>query len=187
MPLAPVKRRYCDRDRHYVTPAARDALTDAATRLAKDFPGIVVGFMDGSGSEGIVPFPPHLSHGDGRQVDLALCYTDTQGRPLAEVPDTRKWGGYWPAEPPRPGERIACPQGREGRAHKPDPPANRPWRLDEERTRAMVMILIADPRVRRVMIEPHLEERFGLWGHSKLRFAGCQAARHDDHIHVDFY
>jgi hypothetical protein len=187
VPLAPLKRRYCDRDRHYVKPDARDALTDAATRLAEDFPGLVVRFMDGSGPEGIVPFPPHLSHGDGRQIDLALYYTDRQGRPLAEVPDTREWGGYWPAEPPRPGERIACPQGREGRAHKPDPPANRPWRLDEERTRAMVMVLIADPRVRRVLIEPHLEERFGLWGHPKLRFAGCQAARHDDHVHVDFY
>ncbi len=185
--LKPLKTRYCSEDRHFMTPTARNSLYDAAALLNQRYPGIVVHFMDGSGPEGVVPFPPHFSHGDGRQVDLALYFTDLEGRPLKDLPDTRSWGGYWPSEPPLPGEQIACPQGREGRAEKPDPPANRDWRLDNERTRALVEILIADRRVRRVLIEPHLEQRFGLWGHPKLRFAGCHAARHDDHIHVDFY
>ncbi len=185
--LRPLFARYCSQGRNYMTPEARDALVDAASRLQARYPEAIVRFMDGSGPDGIVPFPPHLSHGDGRQVDLALYYTDTEGHPLADVPDTRNWGGYWPAEPPLPGERVACPEGRSGRAEKPDPPSDRPWRLDNGRTKALVEILIADDRVRRVFIEPHLEERFGLWGHSKVRFAGCQAARHDDHIHVDFF
>lgn len=185
--LKPLRTRYCRQGRNYMTPEARDALVDAASRLRARYPEAIVRFMDGSGPDGIVPFPPHLSHGDGRQVDLALYYTDTEGQPLTDVPDTRNWGGYWPAEPPLPGERVACPEGRSGRAEKPDPPADRPWRLDNGRTKALVEILIADDRVRRVFIEPHLEERFGLWGHSKVRFAGCQAARHDDHIHVDFF
>jgi hypothetical protein len=41
--------------------------------------------------------------------------------------------------------------------------------------------------VRRVFIEPHLKARLDLARLSKVRFAGCRAARHDDHIHVDFY
>jgi hypothetical protein len=143
--------------------------------------------MDASGPDGIKPFKPHLSHGDGRQIDLGLYYTDRDGALMEDFPDTSRHGRLWPAEPPRPGEQVACPEGRTGRAHKPDPPANRPWRLDEVRTKALVEILIADSRVRRILIDPHLERRFGLWGHPKLRFAGCQAARHDDHIHVDFY
>ena len=185
--LRPLFPRYCSLGRNYVTPDARDALIDAASRLNQRYPEAIIRFMDASGPDGVVPFPPHLSHGDGRQVDLALYYTDTDGNPLADVPDTRKWGGFWPAEPPLPGERVACPEGRPGRAEKPDPPPDRPWRLDDARTKALVEILITDDRVRRVFIEPHLEERFGLWGHSKVRFAGCQAARHDDHIHVDFF
>ena len=100
-------------------------------------------------------------------------------------PTTSAYGGYWPAEPPRSGEAHACPEGR-GRAEKPDPTADRNWRLDEARTRTLLEALVADPRVGRVLIEPHLERRLGLWGHPKIRFAGCQAARHDDHIHVDF-
>lgn len=185
-PLEPVLDRYCRADRHFVTPAARDVLTRAAGRMADRYPGETVWFMDASGPEGVTPFPPHLSHGDGRQIDLGLYYTDRQGAPLKDFPDTSRYGGYWPAEPARSGEALACPGGRKGRAEKPDPPADRPWRLDEDRTRALVQILIADERVRRILIEPHLERRLGLWGHPKLRFAGCQAARHDDHIHVDF-
>lgn len=186
-PLRPVVERYCRADRHFVTPAARDALIAAAHHMAALRPGEVLRFMDASGPDGVKPFAPHLSHGDGRQIDLALYYTDRQGVPLKAFPDTSAYGGYWPAEPPRPGEQVACPEGRVGRAEKPDPPADRPWRLDEARTTALIQALIADQRVRRVLIEPHLERRLGLWGHPKLRFAGCQAARHDDHIHVDFF
>ncbi len=186
-PLEPTRPYYCRRDRHFVTPTTRDALIDTAAAMRRLYPGEVLRFMDASGPDGRKPFPPHRSHGDGRQIDLGLYYTDVQDRPLTVFPATDRYGGYWPAEPPRPGEEVACPQGRPGRAEKPDPPADRPWRLDEARTKALVEILIADRRVRRVLIEPHLERRFGLWGHPKLRFAGCQAARHDDHLHVDFH
>jgi hypothetical protein len=51
----------------------------------------------------------------------------------------------------------------------------------------IVVLPAAAPVLRHILIEPHLERRPGLWGHPKLRFAGCQAARHDDHLHVDFY
>jgi len=185
--LAPVKAYYCRQDRHYVRPAVRDRLVEAARALSARYPDDRLWFMDASGADGVKPFPPHFSHGDGRQIDLGLYYLDRNGRPMRDFPDTSKHGGLWPAEPPRRGEQIACPAGRSGIAFKPDPPADRPWRLDEDRTKALVEILIADPAVRRVLIEPHLERRFGLWGHPKLRFAGCQAARHDDHIHVDFH
>lgn len=186
-PLAPIKAYYCREDRHFVRPAVRDRLIAAAGTLAAHYPDDRLWFMDASGADGVKPFPPHFSHGDGRQIDLGLYYLDREGLPMRGFPDTSGHGRLWPAEPPAPGEEIACPGGRKGIAFKPDPPKDRPWRLDEERTKALVEILIADPAVRRVLIEPHLERRFGLWGHPKLRFAGCQAARHDDHIHVDFF
>lgn len=186
-PLEPIRPYYCRKDRHFVRPDVRDALLDAARQMDDRYPGAKLRFMDASGPLGEKPFPPHLSHGDGRQIDLALYYTDVAERPLDQFPDTSRHGGFYPAEPARPGEPLACPDGRKGAAEKPDPPADRPWRLDEERTKALVQILVADPRVKRILIEPHLERRFGLWGHPKLRFAGCQAARHDDRLHVDFY
>lgn len=184
-PLAPLRTRYCQ-GRNFVTPQARDVMVSAARDLAASHPGAVIHYMDGSGADGVTPFPPHRSHGDGRQLDVALFFETLDGDPLSSPPDTSSHGGWWPAEPPRPGERIACPQGRTGAADKPDPPPDRPWRMDENRTRALIQALIDDARVRRILIEPHLEERLGFWGHPKLRFAGCRSARHDDHLHVDF-
>ena len=184
--LAPLEPRYC-RNRHFLTPEARSVMIATARALAERHPGAVIHFMDGSGPNGVKPFAPHLSHGDGRQLDVALFFETSQGEPLAAPPDTSSHGGWWPAEPPRDGERIACPQGRTGAADKPDPPPDRQWRLDEVRTRALIEILVENPGVRRILIEPHLEERLGFWGHPKLRFAGCQAARHDDHLHIDFH
>lgn len=184
-PMAPAVSRYCRLDRHFMTPSGRDALVDAGRELANRYPGATLKFMDASGPDGETPFHPHLSHGDGRQIDLALFYETLEGEPMSEFPDMAR-GGYRAAEPPRPGDPVMC-VGINRSGDKPDPPADRNWRLDDERTRALVEILIADPRVRRVLIEPHLERRFGLWGHPKLRFAGCQAARHDDHLHVDFH
>lgn len=186
-PLEPIQSYYCRKDRHFVRTAVRDALIDVAHLMVDLHPGAKLRFMDASGPLGEKPFSPHLSHGDGRQIDLALYYTDTNGVPLDHFPDTSRHGGFWPAEPARPGEALACPGGRTGPAEKPDPPADRPWRLDEVRTRALVEALVSDSRVKRILIEPHLERRLGLWGHPKLRFAGCQAARHDDHLHVDFH
>ncbi len=171
-PLEPIKSWYCRADRHFVRPDVRDRLIAAGSKMAAQHPDEVLRFMDASGRDGVKPFPPHFSHGDGRQIDLGLYYLDRAGRPMASFPDTSRHGGHWPAEPPRPGEQIACPAGRTGRAFKADPPADRPWRLDERRTKALIEILIADPAVRRVLIEPHLERRLGLWGHPKLRFAG---------------
>lgn len=174
---------FCVGGRAYVRPDVRDALVRVSQAFGKANPGSVVLFMDASGADGRKPFYPHLSHGDGRQVDLAVFYTDLQGRPLAAPPKTGRFG-YGAYEPPRPGDPTVC-KG----VHRPGDkgtPADRRWRLDDVRTRDFVRRLVADPRVRRVFIEPHLKKRFGLQNNPKVRFAGCKAARHDDHIHVDF-
>lgn len=49
--------------------------------------------------------------------------------------------------------------------------------------RAALQWLGHDDRVGKVFIEPHLKVKFGAES-EKVRFQGCRAARHDDHIHV---
>jgi hypothetical protein len=169
-----------------VTAPARDALTTASSKLGVAYPGTAMRYMEASWPLGRRPMPPHRSHGDGRQVDLALFYVDLKGRALPKAPTA---SGYAAAEPPlRERDRVCTGASRRAAKNdRPDPPGTRRWRLDEARTAAMVRLLAADPRVRRIFIEPHLKARLGLAGLRKVRFAGCQAARHDDHIHVDFF
>ncbi|CTQ31502.1 hypothetical protein [Jannaschia rubra] len=59
----------------------------------------------------------------------------------------------------------------------------RDLRLDVPRTRAALDLLAAVARIGKVFREPHLRDRLGV-SDPKLRFQGCRAARHDDHIHL---
>lgn len=183
--IRPALQHYCKKDRNFVTPTARQAMHDAARKLAAQFPGVAITYTEASWPSGVRPMPPHLSHGDGRQVDISVFYQSLDGKPLA-APE-HGWNGFGAFEPPRrESERMKCPPGS-NHAKGEDPPTDRKWRLDEARTRALLKIFVEDQRVRRVLLEPHLKTRFGYAGHPKIRFAGCNAARHDDHLHVDFY
>lgn len=179
----PVNVSYCLLGRNYVTPASRSAIVSAAAKMAARYPGFVLFYMDASGADGHRPFPPHLSHGDGREVDLALVYDGRDGRPLRKPPTPT---GYYANVNPRPGDPLPC-KGATAPHRVADPPPTVPWRLDEARTRDLVLAVIQEPGVKRLFLEPHLKLRLGLWDQPKVHFQGCWAARHDDHIHVDLY
>ena len=90
-PLRPHTRGYCLARRHYVRAGPRAALLAAATALQARYPGTVIRYMEGSWPAGTRPMPPHLSHGDGRQLDLALFYVDRRGRPLERADPFGLW------------------------------------------------------------------------------------------------
>ncbi len=183
----PLTRVFCLLNRHYATPAARDALREIAGRVAATAPGRQIRYLDaGFPFLAWFPMPPHLSHGDGRKVDIALPFSDpVTGRPAAGR--ARSPIGYWGYVPPRPGSPLPC----EGRS------SWRRWEfrwlqpllpelvLDAAALSALLHELAASPRVGRVLVEPHIGARVGIARH-KIRFQGCAAARHDDHIHVEF-
>lgn len=164
---------YCATNRHYVTPAVKAALRRIAARVDAAFPGTRISYLDAGFPFGFMPMPPHLSHGDGRKLDLALFY---QGNTAGGV-----WAiGYWafPSD-------SASPCAKDGffRWHMawlqlwlP------PHKLDAARTRTLVLAILAEAP-HRIFLEPHLMETLQL-ADSRIMFAGCHAARHDDHVHV---
>lgn len=57
------------------------------------------------------------------------------------------------------------------------------WQLDRPRMTTALNWLANDPRSGKILIEPHIPQSLNL-SHPKIRFQGCRAARHDDHIHL---
>lgn len=57
------------------------------------------------------------------------------------------------------------------------------YHLEPRRMAGALKLLSDDERVSKVFLEPHLKSRFQA-DSSKIRFQGCRAARHDDHIHL---
>ncbi len=176
--------------RHYVSPRLRRVAIDVAAEMQRKHQTTLLyldaqhPFFDGW------PMVPHLSHSDGRKLDIALLWKDAQtSQPVTGTPSAIGYGVF---EDPRPGEYNYAETCRkrgfwqysymekiisQRRKHL--------FRLDETRTAAMTRLFCQHPHIRRVLIEPYLKQRLGLSNLENLRHQGCNAVRHDDHIHVE--
>lgn len=173
---------YCALNRQYAAPELIGRVANLAAQMDTEFPGTKTLVLDaGFPFLNGMPLLPHLSHNDGRKLDLAYYYRDAGGYLAGQ---TRSPIGYFAFE--------------DGPTECPDVALTLRWdlawlqplwrdlRLDEERMRAALRHLTADPKIGKLFIEPHLKARFraGGQGGDKIRFQGCRAARHDDHIHI---
>ncbi|MEM8801684.1 MAG: hypothetical protein AAGF55_04035 [Pseudomonadota bacterium] len=169
---------FCLMNRTYVSNELAD-LTDAlATHMHDQFPGSRVRVLDGGFPVFNIPLLPHLSHNNGNQLDLDFWY---------EGGNWRSPIGYWAFEQPRPQDPQLCDE-TDGFTLRWNMTALQPWMrdlaLDEARTAEAVRWLAANlPENGKLFIEPHLADRLAVTG-DKIRFQGCNAARHDDHIHI---
>lgn len=170
--------------RNYVTPELKHVLEYTAgdlkqanipiTYLDANFP-----FYDG------FPLLPHLSHNDGKKVDLSFMYTDQNNSPTIDKPSFSGYGvfveselntqteecknkGYWQYDFPKyltfgTSEQLF---------------------FDTKNTILLLNSLLKNASTQKIFIEPHLKQSLGFNQHSKVRFHGCRAVRHDDHIHL---
>ncbi|KPP84217.1 MAG: hypothetical protein HLUCCA08_01765 [Rhodobacteraceae bacterium HLUCCA08] len=181
-PLRMQSPLFCATLRNFVTPELRALARDAAATVAAQYPGTVTLALDGNLPvfDG-VPLIPHLSHDDGEKLDFAFYYMDDTGTYLPGR--TASPIGYFAFE--RVGTDVcgdtAGPMRWEMRWFEP---LTRDLALEPARTAALVRALLDDPRSGKLFLEPPLAQALGL-DHPRLRFAGCGAARHDDHIHLE--
>lgn len=179
---------YCALNRNYVTDGMQQAAEALAQHMASEFPGTITlaldanfPFIDG------FPLLPHLSHSDGRKLDIAFYYRGNAGEALNG--QARSPIGYFAFEQPDVGAPLPC-AGRDDLLTfrwdlKRLQPLFADWVLDEARTGAAVQWLSTEGRaagVEKVFIEPHLVKKLAV-ENDTVRFQGCRAARHDDHIH----
>jgi hypothetical protein len=170
---------YCALNRQYVTPELKAVLEDFSTKMDQKFPQTTTLVLDAN-FPFIAGFPllPHLSHNDGRKVDLAFYYKNDNGFLSGK---TKSPLGYFAFED----GPTSCPQKTLTlrwdmawlQKFWPD------YHLEPQRMTTALELLGDDKRIAKVFIEPHLKSRFNA-RNSKIRFQGCRAARHDDHIHL---
>ena len=154
----------CALNRGYVRPEVLTVVLALGDEIGRQFPGSRVTaleanfpFVDG------FPLLPHLSHRDGRKVDLAYFYRSTgTNAPIAH--GSPSWLGYFIYEQPREGDPLPCagrwtPLRWNFEWLQPRPTT---WRLDPERTAWVLTWLKEQPRVARLSIEPHLAQRLGI-------------------------
>ena len=174
-------------NRNYVRPEVNIVLDNVSKRFGKTYPAIKIVCLDANFPffDGF-PLLPHLSHTDGRKLDISLVYESSNGKVVNDKPATSGYGifegplkkehdqiqvcknkGYWQYDFPK-----YLTLGSKDELLK----------FSVKATKKLVEEITRQPQVSKVFIEPHLKSRMGL-SHNKIRYHGCQAVRHDDHIH----
>jgi hypothetical protein len=176
-------------NRAYVTPDLRQATFETAISMNEKYPGTTLNYLDAN-FPFIEKFPliPHLSHNDGKKLDLAFCYLDAATG--AQTNKTPSVIGYGVCEEPLANEintgEICSNKGywQYSFLSKVIPQTDKKnYRFDSHRTRELVNIFTTNAAIGKIFIEPHLKTRLNLTS-GKIRFHGCRAVRHDDHIHL---
>ncbi|MBT1685570.1 hypothetical protein [Dawidia soli] len=173
-------------NRNYVRPELRTITYAVGDEMNKKYPGTVVNYMDANFPfRNGYPLLPHISHNDGRKLDVAFLYTDkTTGRQSNDNPSPIGYGG---SEPPHKGEpdrpSICAPQHWQYSFMYGWMPLSDHLEFDRARTQAMINAFINQQGINTLYLEPHLKKRLRLKS-KKIRLHACYSVRHDDHVHV---
>lgn len=174
-------------NRTYVKTELNDVLVDLSKKIQvidKDLKVIYLGanfpFFEG------FPLLPHLSHDDGEKVDITLMYQDSQGKLTNKKKSISGYGVY---EFPKDGEvnqNEICKTKNllyDFPKYLSFGKINNELVFSAKGTNILIQQIINNPEINKIFIEPHLKHRLNI-NHAKVRFHGCQAVRHDDHIHI---
>lgn len=184
--LSPQTYLTCLANRHYVTPKLKKELFVLADDIRKAEPHLRLVYLDACFPfiDGF-PLLPHLSHKDGRKVDLSFYYSKA-GRVGNLKPSNTGYGSYeGPLKNETDQTRICKSQNY--------------WQydfskyltfgsrddlvFDPQNTRRLIQSMTKRKATQKVLLEPHLKKRLNL-SSDKIRFQGCHSVRHDDHIHL---
>ncbi|MEL6559750.1 MAG: hypothetical protein AAFQ94_16290 [Bacteroidota bacterium] len=185
--IAPYTVFTCLQNRHYVSTKTKTTLESVSKKFSLQYPESRIFYLDANFPffDGF-PLFPHLSHSDGKKLDLAFYYKNDN----VPVNKSASFIGYGFYEGPIGKEinyaAICRRKGfwQYGFIGKLIPMRNQElYSVDETRTRRLIQLLNNASGTDKIFLEPHLQTRWKLHALRKIRFHGCHAVRHDDHIH----
>jgi len=175
-------------NRNYVRKELKRELLIISENFHSEFPDSKILYLDANFPFfNQFPLLPHLSHDDGEKVDLALFYLKNNESYQNKVPTLTGYGYYINPERGEFNQNEFCKTkgnnfydfaGKLVFVNKNN------YRLAAKRTKFLLQLLIADRKIKKIFLEPHLKNRLGFTTVDKIRFQGCHSVRHDDHIHI---
>ena len=173
-------------NRNYVRPKLNELLTQAEKELSQT--NIEINYLDAN-FPFINKFPllPHLSHNDGKKIDISLIYETKNGT----ITNGQKTvSGYGVFENPKSNEYNQIEKCLKNGNLQYDYPKymtfgsiNSDLVFSEKGTKKLINSILKNQYLGKLFIEPHLKSRMKL-NDNRIRYHGCRAVRHDDHIHV---
>lgn len=172
--------------RNYVDPNLKQLLIQSSKELQTQ--NIAITYLDACFpfKDGF-PLLPHLSHDDGKKIDISFIYNTIDGKSTNKKPSVSGYGVF--VEPKNSKNTQAKKCLKKGywlydKAKYLSLGKINNLRFDENRTKKLLQVLLNKSKTEKIFIEPHLKYRLGLTNYNKIRYHGCKAVRHDDHIHL---
>lgn len=174
-------------NRHYVVPDWNVVLAKMEDELKGS--EICILYLDANFPFPGIPLAPHLSHKDGKKLDLAFVYADESG---SIVPAGKSTTGYGVFSGPENGETdqpSICAKREKGRFYELASwlsfgSFNDELTFDVRANRKLAKAFLQQREAEKMFVEPHLKDRMNLGSYSKVRWQGCHSVRHDDHFHM---
>jgi len=173
-------------NRNYVRPKLNELLSETEKKLKTT--GIEIHYLDAN-FPFLNKFPllPHLSHNDGKKIDISLIYETEKGI----IKNRQKSiSGYGVFEDPKPNEHNQIKKCKNNGYFQYDYPKyltlgkiNKDLIFSKKGTKKLVQTILTNRNLGKLFIEPHLKNRLDLKD-NRIRYHGCKAVRHDDHIHI---
>ncbi|WP_459442073.1 hypothetical protein [Winogradskyella sp.] len=135
-------------------------------------------FIDG------FPLFPHLSHNDGKKIDIAFMYLENNNK-TDQKPSFMGYGAYVKDINPTAQQCKEKGYWQYGITKYLSPDKDNTIQLDKENTKTLIQELLYRSKNSKIFIEPYLKKELALSKYDNIRFHGCQAVRHDDHIHFE--
>ncbi|MDC8003493.1 hypothetical protein POV27_05485 [Aureisphaera galaxeae] len=188
--IRPCNYFYVLANRNYVSPQMNETLQTVSHQLNLTYPGLELVYLDANFPffDGF-PLPPHLSHSDGKKIDINFIY-QKEGTLSNKKPSLSGYGVY---EAPKSNEwdqPSHCEEKGHWQYSFPQFLTFGTWNEElqfaDAATKDLLNTMLRHPNTQKVFIEPHLKQRLRL-EHKRLRYHGCQAVRHDDHIHLQVH
>lgn len=189
-PLKPARYFFWIANRHYVRRELKDLIVDVSNKINTKYANLEIQYLDANFPLfKYFPLLPHKSHNDGRRLDICFLYKTKTGEKINAAPGVLGYGH--------------CEQPKKGEVNYPERCRKKGYRIysmlfyltkyfrtdaysfDMEANRFLLQEITKQRKVRKVFIEPHLKTRLKLGQEDKIRFHGCGAVRHDDHIHLE--
>lgn len=173
-------------NRNYVKPEINKILEQTIENLEKTpikilYLDACFPFLDG------FPLFPHLSHNDGKKLDLSFVYVTADGAFANKVKSVSGYGVFEEARLGELDQNSYCL--RKGNNFYDFPKyltfgqINHHLKFSEQGTKQLILALLNQPEIDKILIEPYLKQRLNLFD-GRIRFQGCHSVRHDDHIHI---
>jgi len=136
---------------------------------------------------GRFPLWPHLSHNDGKKIDISFVYEDELGNITNKTKSTTGYGVFEQALNNEVDQTKICKSSGNPfydiAKYVTLGTKNKHLKFSISGNQLLLKAILNQPNTGKIFIEPYLKQRLKL-SNNKIRFQGCKATRHDDHIHL---